>query len=478
MAIPGVLPELRGLRTHFVGVKGTGMCALAEIFVAAGARVSGSDVGERFYTDAILESLGIAASPFDADNVGPGLDLVVHSAAYRADTHPELLSAAAQGIPVLNYPEALGAFSERMDSSGIAGVHGKTTTTAMAGAVARGLKLPATALAGSAVSSFGGRCTWRGGDRFFIAETCEYRRHFMHFSPRRIVLTSVESDHQDYYPDYASILSAFVDYIGRLPTGGSLIYCADDPGAAEAARAASARRPDIRLIPYGFEASGPYAMSSYGAKDERALFTLGLSDRPFALRVPGRHMALDAAAALALCFALADEAGLEGGPRRLDAAREALESFAGTKRRAEILGEARGILFMDDYAHHPAAIKATLAGLREFYPARRLVVDFMSHTYSRTSALFDDFSRAFGDAELLFCNKIYASAREAPLPGVDGRSLCDAVRRRGVDARYIEEPLDAIEAVAAELRPGDLFITMGAGDNWALGAELYARMKG
>lgn len=478
MAIPSVLPELRGLRTHFVGVKGTGMCALAELFVAAGARVSGSDVGERFYTDAILESLGIVASPFDAANVGPGLDLVVHSAAYRPDAHPELLAAAARGIPLLNYPEALGAYSARLDSSGIAGVHGKTTTTAMAGAVAKELGLPATALAGSAVSSFGGRCTWRGGDRFFIAETCEYRRHFMHFSPRRIVLTSVESDHQDYYPDYASILSAFVDYIGRLPTGGLLIYCADDPGAAEAAGEALARRPDLRPLPYGFKASGPYAIRSYEARDERARFVLGLSDEPFALRVPGRHLALNAAAALALCFALADEAGLQGGKPRLDAARAALESFAGTKRRSEILGEARGILFMDDYAHHPAAVKATLAGLREFYPDRRLVVDFMSHTYSRTAALFDEFAEAFGDASILYCNKIYASAREAPMPGVDGRALCDAIRARGVDARYAEEPLEAVEAAAAELRPGDLFLTMGAGDNWRLGAELYARMKG
>lgn len=478
MSNPSVLPELRGLRAHFVGVKGTGMCALAELFVAAGARVSGSDVAERFYTDAILESLGIAAAPFDADNVGASVDLVVHSAAYRPDAHPELLRAAARGVPVLNYPEALGAYSANMDSSGIAGVHGKTTTTAMAGAVAKGLSLAATALAGSAVSSFGGRCTWRGGDRFFIAETCEYRRHFMHFSPRRIVLTSVESDHQDYYPDYASILSAFVDYIDRLPTKGLLIYCADDPGAAEAAALATGRRPDLRLIPYGFKASGPYAIRSYEVRDERARFTLGLSDRAFELRVPGRHLALNAAAALALCFALADEAGLAGGEARLEAARAALEAFAGTKRRSEIVGEARGILFMDDYAHHPAAIKATLAGLREFYPDRRLVVDFMSHTYSRTSALFDDFAGAFGDAKLLYCNKIYASAREAPMPGIDGRSLCDAIRKHGVDARYVHEPLEAAEAVAKELRPGDLFITMGAGDNWILGAELYAKMKG
>lgn len=478
MSNPSVLPELRGLRAHFVGVKGTGMCALAELFVAAGAGVSGSDVAERFYTDAILEGLGIAAAPFDADNVGAEVELVVHSAAYRPDAHPELLRAAARGIPVLNYPEALGAYSARMDSSGIAGVHGKTTTTAMAGALAKGLGLEATVLAGSAVSSFGGRCTWRGGGRFFIAETCEYRRHFMRFSPRRIVLTSVESDHQDYYPDYASILSAFVDYIDRLPAGGLLIYCADDPGAAEAAGSAAGRRPDLRLIPYGFKASGPYAIRSYEVRDERARFTLGLSDRAFALRVPGRHLALNAAAALALCLSLADEAGLEGGEGRLDAARAALEAFAGTKRRSEILGEARGILFMDDYAHHPAAIKATLAGLREFYPGRRLVVDFMSHTYSRTSALFDDFAGAFGDAALLFCNKIYASAREAPMPGVDGRSLCDAIRKSGVDARYVEEPLEALEAAAAELRPGDLFVTMGAGDNWLLGAQLYAMMKG
>ncbi len=184
-----MLPEpLTGRQIHLVGVKGTGMCALAEILSASGAVVSGSDVADIFYTDRILEALGIAVNAFNPDSIKSTIDLVIHSAAYRPDSHPELLRARDIGIPVSTYPEALGGLSRTMDSSGICGVHGKTTTTALAGIVAKACDLPATILAGSAVADFGDRSTLVLGNKLFIAETCEYRRHFLSFSPQRIVL--------------------------------------------------------------------------------------------------------------------------------------------------------------------------------------------------------------------------------------------------------------------------------------------------
>jgi len=485
------LPEnLGGLRIHLVGAKGTGMAALAEILASRGSILSGSDVPERFYTDAILASIGLEpGAGFDASRIGPATALVVHSAAYRRDDNPELVEAARRGIPILSYPEALGELSRRADSSGIAGVHGKTTTTAMAGSLAVALGLPATVLTGSAVSSFGGRSTLIRGEKYFIAETCEYRRHFLSFRPRRIVLTSVEPDHQDYYPGYSDILAAFVDYIQLLPRGGQLIYCADDPGAGEAASLAAAERPDIALIPYGRSAAGAFRLVSYQAGEGRALFRLAGFDMDFELRVPGSHLALDACAALALAFTLLheerDSSSLESavGTADLAAASAALAAFAGSKRRSEILGTAGGILFMDDYGHHPTAIRETIRGIKAFWPGRRLVVDFMSHTYSRTKALFNEFAACLDEADFAILHRIYASAREAPDASVSGRGLYEAAAARweragkGAGLLYFDEPLDALPAIARLLDAGDIFLTMGAGDNWRLGAELLERFS-
>ena len=488
--------SLRGFRIHLVGAKGTGMAALAEILAAGGAALSGSDVADHFYTDEILADIGVAmAEGFDPAHLGAGVDLVIHSAAYARDRNPELLEAARRGIPILVYPEALGELSRRFDSSGIAGVHGKTTTTALAGSLVAALGLPATVLAGSAVSSFGGRSTKILGDRYFVAETCEYRRHFLHFSPRRVILTSVEPDHQDYYPAYGDILAAFVEYGRLLPSGGELIYCADDPGAVEAAGAISSGRPDIVLVPYGEKAQGRYRLLSYVTGEGRAVFRLAGLPGDFELRVPGRHLALDASAALALAISLLGaeragpaaspagaSAGYEPSPEELAALRGALASFSGSKRRSEILGEAGGVLFMDDYGHHPTALRETIRGIKAFWPGRRLVVDFMSHTYSRTKALFGDFVESLDGADSLVLHKIYASAREEPDPALSGRSLYEAARARRLASgagptAYYEEPLDALEPLAASLRPGDLFLTMGAGDNWKLGLALLARLK-
>jgi len=230
-------PEaLDGLHIHLVGAKGTGMTALAEILHHNGAILSGSDVPDVFYTDTILSSLGVKlASPFDVKNLPPDADLVIYSAAYSIEGNPELSAAHEKGIPIFSYPEALGALSAHSESAGIAGVHGKTTTTAFAGLLIKALELPATVLAGSAVANFDDRCTFIHGNTYFIAETCEYRKHFLNFKPRWIVITSVESDHQDYFPTYEAIRDAFLEYVMSLPQGGTLVYCADEKGAVEVA---------------------------------------------------------------------------------------------------------------------------------------------------------------------------------------------------------------------------------------------------
>jgi UDP-N-acetylmuramate--alanine ligase len=469
--------RIDGLRVHLVGIKGTGMAALAEVLLARGARVSGTDTTEQFYTDAVLRRLGISfREGFAAENLPADADIVVHSAAYRRDENPELIAAAAKGIAMLLYPEALGALSLSSDSSGISGVHGKSTTTAMCGAILREWAFPATVIVGAEVAAFGGRSTIIQGDRYLVAETCEYRRHFLNFHPRRIVITSIEPDHLDYFRDLEDMLQAFEEYGMSIAESGALIYCEDDAGAREASRRIHARRADLVMLPYGRQAQGAFRVDDSPPESGICRFRLAGSVTGFELKVPGSHNVLNAAAALALCSRIWNE---ERGSAAVDmqGAARALSAFTGSRRRSEIVGEAGGVLFMDDYAHHPTAIDATLAGIRQFYPGRRLIVDFMSHTYSRTQALLAGFGRCFNAADRVILHKIYASARERNASGISGLDLSREVSRCHPDVTYIEEPVDAIPRLSSELLPGDLFITMGAGDNWKIGRELL-RLRG
>lgn len=474
---------------YFIGIKGTGVCALAELMHNFGYRVSGSDTCEKFYTDSILEELKIPYyENFDAARISTNIDKIIHSAAYSAETNPELARAVELGIPILKYTDALGEWSAKFDSAGICGVHGKTTTTALCGVCVRAAGLPAQVLTGSAALDFGGRSTLSLGDKYFIAETCEYRSHFLSFHPKRIILTSVESDHQDYFPDYESIRDAFVEYCRKLPSNeGQLIYCADDQGASEVASIIEKDNRGIELIPYGFTACGDYRIISYNAEKERAVFSIAGFEGDFKLRIPGRHEALNTAAALALTSSLAKKEF--GGLReeKIQSIKNALENFKSTKRRSEIIGEVPfndasceggSIIFMDDYGHHPTAIKTTLDGIKSFYPSRRLIVSFMSHTYTRTSALLEEFAHAFNSADILFLHKIYASARENYTGGVNGKTLYEKTAAvRGKETHYIDEFDDAFVPLCEMLKSGDIFLTLGAGNNWPLAEKLFAHFN-
>lgn len=489
---------LRGSRIHLVGAKGTGMTALAEILHYRGALLSGSDVPDVFYTDRILHSLGIELyDRFDPSHIPADCTLVIHSAAYSRESNPELLEAIRRGIPIASYPEALGALSRSCLSAGIAGVHGKTTTTAITGTILERLSIPATILAGSAVSNFNDRCTLVQGGKYFVAETCEYRKHFLNFSPRWIVLTSVESDHQDFFPTYESIRDAFVEYVSSLPDHGTLVFCADDRGASEVADIVLQKRSDIELIGYGFSAQGPWKITNLQTREGENSFLLAGSTQEFRLHLPGTHLILDAVAALILSWLLfRQEHARPFGPNEWNTASQAIAAFHGSKRRSERIAEEGGVLFLDDYGHHPTAIAATIEGIKRFWPRRRLVVDFMSHTYSRTIALQDAFVSALDQADAVALHRIYASAREKPVESFSGKTLFDKLCARrpelhrldpssasqslNIDAGfalYTEEPLDAVPALETLLKPGDIFLTMGAGDNWKVGAALAERLR-
>ncbi|MEE1165818.1 MAG: UDP-N-acetylmuramate--L-alanine ligase [Treponema sp.] len=489
------LPQnLRGVHIHFVGIKGTGMAALVEILFHNGAIITGSDVSERFYTDQIIEKLGIKALPFDEKNITDNIQFVIYSSAYKLDKNPDLIQAVKKNVPCLLYTQALGSYSSKAYSCGICGVHGKTSTTGLTGTILKELDLPSQILAGSIINSFGNTCTWTSPlvsnlknceeKKYFVAETCEYQRHFMSFCPQKIVLTSVESDHQDYYPTYEDIRDAFVDYICKLPENGELIYCADDDGAVETANIAFAKRPDIKMIPYGQKAWGDFHLEFLGVNDEKNSFSISLLGRLF-LKVPGKHEVLDACAAAALACRLLVCDGKD--PQNyLSKIKLGLEKFSGGKRRSEIVGRftnknGASVVVVDDYGHHPTAIKTTLEGFREFYKGRKIIVDFMSHTYSRTQALLSEFASCFSAADCVVLHKIYASARENIDDfNINGRTLFEEMKKYNKNVYYFEEILDAkqfvleqLERSVGETNPdGYLFVTMGAGDNWKLGKAL------
>ena len=506
MSSQETLPQdVRGVHIHFVGIKGTGMAALVEILYARGAVITGSDVSERFYTDEILEKLHLTALPFAEENITDAVQYVIYSSAYNPEKNPDLVAARRRGIPIILYTESLGAVSRSAYSCGVCGVHGKTTTTGLVGTLLKALDLPSQVLAGSIIASFDGSCTmttpefvahqkkYPANDEpaYFVAETCEYQRHFMAFCPQKIILTSVESDHQDYYPTYEDIRAAFTDYLCKLPQNGQVIYCADDKGACETVSLAKEKRADIQAIPYGTTAAGAYKITFGRTEGGKQHFSLGEKTGKSsangigecALSVPGEHNMRNAAAAIALVTELLRTAR-KNPADYTDKIKSALLSFSGGKRRSEVIGRAktpRGeeVIVLDDYGHHPTAIKTTLEGYRSFYKNHKIIVDFMSHTYTRTAALLEEFASAFGSADMVIVNKIYGSAREdASAAGVTGEILAACTKKYNKNTIYAAEFDEAARIALGELskpsgaKDGYLFVTMGAGDNWKVGKQV------
>ncbi|MBN2444475.1 MAG: UDP-N-acetylmuramate--L-alanine ligase [Spirochaetales bacterium] len=465
---------MKNLCVHMVGIKGTGMTALAEILKAKGASITGSDTHEKFYTDTVLAHLNIPViEDFTPHNIHRNLDLIIYSSAYTSETHPELQKALQYSIPMLTYPEALGILSTQANSSGIAGVHGKTTTTAIAGTIMKEVQFPATIITGSQVPTFHDSSTLHLGDTYLIAETCEYKRHFLKFKADQIVLTNVELDHPDYFTSLEDIMAAFEEYVCALPEKGVFIYNADDRGAVAVLEKVKSARKDIVCIPYGKNAHGRFRVKNIELSPGEIRFSLEGFDKAFSLSVPGEHTILNSTAAIALCIILLEKEHGSVQEKDIRGIQEGLKNFRGSKRRSEILGEAGGILFMDDYAHHPTAVAATLKGYREFFPGKRIIVDFMSHTYSRTKELLREFGEAFSSADEVILHKIYASAREQGEHHITGKDLYHEVAKHHSHVHYFEEIMDALPYLKEVLTPGDLFVTMGAGDNWKIGRSLY-----
>jgi len=443
---------------HFVGIGGAGMSGLAELFARRGVRVTGCDAAPED-TEA-LTRLGIpVATGHDARHVDGARAVVVTSAMPRE--HPELVAARAHGIPVVRRAEALGEAVNDGTVVAVAGTHGKTTTTVMTTEALAAAGLAPTGIAGGRVGDWGGNLRF-GGATLFVVEADEYDRSFLALRPTVAVITNVEADHLDIYRDLDDIRSAFAQFAAPAHT---IVVCDDDAGAAGLRLTSGAQ-----VIRYGVASPQARVRGEPSALgDGRTavnVFFDGECLGDVVLKVPGLHNVLNALGAIA--------AGLAVGAT-LDAMRPGLEAFSGVDRRFQRLGEAGGVLVVDDYAHHPTEVEATLAAARSAFPGRRLVAAFQPHLFSRTR----DFARAFGAAlqraDVVLLADIYP-AREQPMPGVTSGLIADAMAAGGAAPVWRGPQRDVAAALAATVRPGDVVLTMGAGDITHSGPELLQRL--
>jgi UDP-N-acetylmuramate--alanine ligase len=453
-------------RIHFVGIGGIGMCGLAELLHNQGYRVSGSDLREG-PTVARLRSLGVEiAIGHEAAHVGSA-DVVVYSSAVRPG-NPELVEADRRKIPVIPRAEMLAELMRLQHGIAVAGTHGKTTTTSLVAHVLDQAGLDPTAVIGGRVLAPGTDPTGAriGRGRFLVAEADESDGSFLRLAPVVAVITNIDPEHLEHYGSIAALHDAFVRFANQVPFWGVAVLCLDHPGVQ-----AILPRTTRRTTTYGFAHQADFVATDVETVGWGMRFEArhrGEKLGTVRLRIPGRHNVANALATLAVALEV---------DVPFATAAEALESFVGIERRFESKGEARGVRVVDDYGHHPAEIRATLGAARGLHDGR-IVVVFQPHRYTRTRDLFDEFATAFIDADVLFLTGIYAAGEEA-IPGIEASALAEAARAHGHrDVRFVADLDSLAGAVADESRPGDLVVTLGAGNVHTVGPALLRILEG
>ncbi len=458
---PQRIPEVAELgRVHLIGIGGGGMSGLARLLQARGLTVTGSDARASVSLTA-LRALGITCHVgHAADHVGDA-DTVVVSSAIRQD-NPELVEARSRGLTVLPRTVALVSLMAGYRSVGVAGTHGKTTTTSMLTVALQHCGLdPSFAVGGNLVNS--GTNAHLGTGDVFVAETDESDGSFVAFLPQVAVVTNIDFDHVDQHGDMEHYVASFDRFAARLDADGVLVVCADDPGSAALGRRAAQRGTRVRT--YGMHRDANVRIEHLRPRGLGVVLRVVLDGRrlpDIALRVPGRHNAVNAAGALA--------AAIELGVSALEVS-QGLETFRGTLRRFELKGEAGGVRVFDDYAHHPTEVRETLRTARQVVGPGRVVAIFQPHLYSRTQAFAADFADALGLADAVVVMDVFA-AREDPVPGVTGALISDAVPLPATSVRFVTSWTDTPGVAASLLAPGDVALTIGAGDVTLVGPEL------
>lgn len=456
--------QVEPVYAHFIGAGGAGMSGIALVLHRRGALVTGSDLKESRYSR-LLEREGIpVAIGHAAENLGDPEVVVVSSAI--PDTNPELAAAAERGLTIWPRARMLAELAGERTTVAVAGTHGKTTTSSMIATMLAGLDLDPTFLIGGEVDGFDTNA--HAGDGIhYVVEADESDGSFVHLTPQIAVITNIEADHLDHYADIDEIRRTFAEFMDRVAGGGTLVVWGDDPGLVELARASGRA-----VVTYGRSEDVDVRYEIMSREGSRTGFEVRLPDRSVhacECQVPGEHMVANATAALATAYAL----GLE-----VAAACGALARFTGVRRRFDRVGEAAGVTVVDDYAHHPTEVRATLAAAKQLDFARTWVL-FQPHRYSRTEAFADEFGASFADADGVVLMDVY-SAGEVPIPGVTGKQIVDSVLRTNRRARvaWLPHRSDIPEFFVRHLRYGDLLLTMGAGDVTSMGPEIVRALSG
>lgn len=453
-------------KVHMVGIGGIGMSGLAEWLVREQFIVSGSDSAENEQTEH-LRTLGVKIFiGHHADNVGMA-DLVVHTSAVKATENDETKAALHRGITVIKRSELLAELMRPKMSVGIAGTHGKTTTTTMMGLVCEKAGYDPTVMVGGRVSNFNNSNLRPGKGPVFVVEADEYDRTFLKLHPIHTIITNIDEDHLDIYQDLDDIKKAFCEYVGLLPFYGIVAACIDDDGVRDVL-------PQLKrhTMTYGFSPDALVTAKNVELGAMNSSFNVIKKGRDLgkiSLRVPGRHNILNALGVVAM----ATEMGI---PFEQTAA--GLAEFRGVNRRFELVSEENGIMVIDDYAHHPAEIEATLNAAKAGWPDRRLIAAFQPHLYSRTKDFYEEFGRALTIADIAIVTEIYP-AREKPLAGVTGKMIADAAMTFTENrVEFLKDKTTLPELLKSIALPGDIVITMGAGDINKLGRDFAAQTGG
>lgn len=453
--------NLQKSKFHFVGIGGIGMCGLAELLHNMGAQVTGSDAAENANTERLKE-LGIQVHKgHAAQNVGQA-DVVVYSSAIHFG-NPEIAEARSRQIPLIPRAEALAEIMRLKRGVAVAGTHGKTTTTSLTSAIFLQAQLNPTIVVGGRFDMIKSTALLGDGD-WLIAEADESDGSFHKLSPEVAIITNIDSDHLDHFKTFENLQKAFHDFALKVPFYGMTIVCGDD----SVARSIFEHFPK-RILFYGFDSNNDLVIEG-----ENGRYKLFHNDRmkgsrdllgTFQMKVPGRHNALNAVAAIA--------AGMHAGIA-FEICAQGIARYEGVDRRFHYKGEKAGVMVYDDYGHHPTEVRAVMQAFREKFPDRRLVVYFQPHRYSRTQHCWHDFTNAFAQADVVLMGDIYP-AGETPIPGITGERLAQDCKHPNTS--YFVRDEQAADKVVAGLKSGDVFITLGAGDGWKLGLSVLEKIK-
>jgi UDP-N-acetylmuramate--alanine ligase len=455
---------LKKYHIHFVGIGGIGMSGIAELLLNLGYMVSGSDLKSSDITDHLKTLGGTIFKGHAAENI-KAADVVVVSSAIDPD-NPEVQAAGQASIPVIPRAEMLAELMRLKYSIAIAGAHGKTSTTSIVASVLAEGGLDPTVVIGGKLKSIGSNAVLGEGD-FIVAEADESDGSFLKFSPTIAVVTNIDKEHLDFYADLDAIKAVFLNFLDRIPFYGLAVLCLDNEPIQDLIP-----RMKKRYTTYGMTSQADFQIRDVEFGQQKSRFDIyhrGKEMGRINLNLPGIHNVYNATASIAVGVELNID---------FDQIKKALETVEGVQRRLEIKGESNGVTVIDDYGHHPTEIKVTLETIEENWQNRRKVVVFQPHRYSRTRALFDEFSRAFYQSDVLVVLPIYA-ASEKMIEGVTSQNLCEEIKAHGhkevIHADGFKAALSHLKQI---LQPGDVLLTLGAGDVWKVGMEVLKMVQG